>query len=221
MRARGEAPLKSSWQLGGSRSAEVWETEAVPWGQTPEGPPPSSFPLRSWRYFISQMRDEASEAIPFSPRAGNQTPTSCDTGKRGDRAREGSTTGRETGAVVWSLKRDIRIEDLGEGREQDKVTGGEKRVDPKLLRCQSSGSPLPSRTDGGAGWYRRLSLSAARGPAGPLPGSERSPGQRKVLEEVPPSPAALCPQLEGPASAPRRPPARRRLSEHPRPRDRH
>lgn len=97
MRASGEAPLKSSRQLGGSRSAEVWDAEAVPWGQTPEGPPPSSFPLRGWRYFINQMRDEAFEAIPFSPRAGNQTPTPRDTGKRGRRSPGGQYDGAGDG----------------------------------------------------------------------------------------------------------------------------
>lgn len=89
-----EAPLKSSWQLEDLGVPRSGKQKPCP-GVRPQrgGRPPSSFPLRGWRYFISQTRDEASEAIPFSPRAGNQTPTPCDTEKRGRRSPGGQYDG--------------------------------------------------------------------------------------------------------------------------------
>lgn len=95
-------------------------------------------------------------------------------------------------------------------------------MSPKLHCCHYPDPTLPSGTDGRAGLYQRPLFP--RPAALPVPYLAQSAARAKgrFWKKVLPPPAALCPQLEDPASNPRRPPhARRRLSERQRPRDRY
>lgn len=108
--------------------------------------------------------------------------------------------------------------DNGEGRKQDRSY---RRARSK---CPPNSDVIPGSTSSVEdGWESGLVRTPSLPAAVSVPYLAQSAARAKgrFWKKFLPPPAALCPQLEGPARASCRPPARRRLSERPWPPDRH
>lgn len=174
-----------------------------------------SYPHWARLSFLSEVLEEtlvakggesegASEAITFSSRAGNQPPSpqQVEMGRGSPGRQYHRAADRE---VVWSLKRGIRMGDNREGRKQDRSYRGARS------KCPPNSDVIPGSTtsvEGGweSGLVRTPSLPAATAVSVPYLAQSAARAKGRFWKKFLPPPAALCSQLEGPASASCRPP---------------